>query len=54
MDAMEYGNIPQQRTRIFIVGFLDYEQCRRFSFPEPIDLTVDIDLRFSHAHASSF
>ena len=22
MDAMEYGNIPQQRTRIFIVAFL--------------------------------
>ena len=43
MDAMEYGNIPQQRTRIFIVGFLDYEQCRRFSFPEPIDLTVDMN-----------
>lgn len=27
MDAMEYGNVPQQRTRIFIVGFLDYTQC---------------------------
>lgn len=43
MDAMEYGNIPQQRTRIFIVGFLDYDQCRRFSFPEPIDLMVDMN-----------
>lgn len=43
MDAMEYGNIPQQRTRIFIVGFLDYDQCRRFSFPEPIGLTVDMN-----------
>ena len=43
MDAMEYGNIPQQRTRIFIVGFLDYEQCQRFSFPEPTDLTVDMN-----------
>lgn len=43
MDAMEYGNIPQQRTRIFIVGFLDYDQCRRFSFPKPIDLMVDMN-----------
>ena len=43
MDSMEYGNIPQQRTRIFIVGFLDYDQCRRFSFPEPIDLMVDMN-----------
>ncbi len=50
MDAMEYGNIPQQRTRIFIVGFLDYDQCRHFSFPEPINLTVDMnDLLDRHA-----
>ena len=40
MDALEYGNIPQHRERIFIVAFLDYEQCKRFSFPEPIPLTV--------------
>ncbi len=43
MDAMEYGNIPQQRTRIYIVGFLDYEQCDRFSFPEKIDLTANMN-----------
>jgi DNA (cytosine-5)-methyltransferase 1 len=43
MDAMEYGNIPQQRTRIFIVAFLDYDQCTRFSFPEPIPLTVSMN-----------
>jgi DNA (cytosine-5)-methyltransferase 1 len=43
MDAMEYGNIPQQRTRIFIVAFLDYEQCKHFSFPEPIPLTVNMN-----------
>ena len=43
MDAMEYGNVPQQRTRIFIVGFLDYAQCERFTFPEKIDLTVDMN-----------
>ena len=43
MDAMEYGNVPQQRTRLFIVGFLDYDQCKRFSFPEKQDLTVDMN-----------
>ena len=43
MDAMEYGNIPQQRTRIYIVGFLNYEQCERFKFPEKINLTVDMN-----------
>lgn len=43
MDAMEYGNIPQNRTRIYIVGFLDYEQCERFSFPDKIELTTDMN-----------
>lgn len=43
MDAMEYGNIPQQRTRIFIVAFLDYAQCDRFSFPEPIPLEIEMN-----------
>lgn len=43
MDAMEYGNIPQQRTRIFIVAFLNYEQCNRFRFPDPIPLTVGMN-----------
>ena len=38
MNATEYGNIPQHRERIFIVAFLDYEMCHRFSFPEAIPL----------------
>ena len=43
MDAMEYGNIPQQRTRIFIVAFLEDDVCDRFSFPGKIELTVDMN-----------
>ena len=43
MDAMEYGNIPQQRTRIFIVAFLEDDICDRFSFPGKIELTVDMN-----------
>ena len=43
MDAKEYGNVPQQRKRIFIVAFLDYEQCNRFQYPEPIDLTTSLN-----------
>ena len=38
MDATEYGNVPQIRTRIFIVAFLDNEMCDRFKFPEKIPL----------------
>ena len=43
MDAMEYGNIPQQRTRIFIVAFLDNNACDRFSFPLKIQLTTNMN-----------
>ena len=43
MDAMEYGNIPQQRTRIFIVAFLEDDICDRFSFPGKIELTIDMN-----------
>ncbi|MDR2899170.1 MAG: DNA (cytosine-5-)-methyltransferase [Clostridiales bacterium] len=42
MDANEYGNIPQPRSRIYIVAFLDYTMCDRFRFPEPIDLVQGI------------
>ena len=36
MDAIEYGNVPQHRTRIFIVAFLDNDKCEQFYFPEKI------------------
>ena len=39
MNALHYGNIPQNRERIFIVAFLDWEQCQRFEFPKEIPLT---------------
>ena len=32
------ANIPQNRVRIFIVGFLNIEACDRFTFPEVIPL----------------
>src|SRR3989344_5133746 len=39
LNSMEYGNIPQNRERIFIVGFLDKKKAEAFEFPEPIKLT---------------
>ena len=39
LNAMEYGNIPQNRERIYIVAFKDKEIYRRFDFPKPIKLT---------------
>lgn len=39
LNAMYYGNIPQNRERIYIVAFKDEELYKRFDFPEPIELT---------------
>ena len=43
MDAHVYGNLPQPRSRIYIVAFLDYNLCESFRFPDPIELTVGIN-----------
>jgi len=39
LNSMVHGNIPQNRERIFIVGFLDESLADAFEFPEPIILT---------------
>ena len=38
LNAMEYGNIPQNRERIYIVAFKDMEMYKSFEFPLPIPL----------------
>lgn len=43
MDAIEYSNIPQYRTRIFIVAFQDEIACNKFAFPEKIELTAQLN-----------
>ncbi|WP_343003244.1 DNA cytosine methyltransferase [Clostridium sp. 2218st1_F5_2218SCRN_220325] len=39
INAKDYGNIPQNRERIYIVGFKDKDAFERFNFPESIELT---------------
>jgi len=39
MNTMEYGNIPQNRERIYIIGFRKQDDYNRFVFPNPISLT---------------
>lgn len=39
LNSMTHGNIPQNRERIFIVGFLDKAKTEAFDFPEEIPLT---------------
>ncbi|MFZ3198843.1 MAG: DNA (cytosine-5-)-methyltransferase [Bacillus mycoides] len=43
MNTMAYGNIPQNRERIFIVGFREEEALNTFRFPNEIPLTRTID-----------
>ncbi|UXR74624.1 DNA cytosine methyltransferase [Staphylococcus sp. IVB6238] len=38
LNAKDYGNIPQNRERIYIVGFKNIEHYKNFEFPKPIDL----------------
>lgn len=42
LNAMYYGNIPQNRERIYIIGFLDKNAFKRFKFPQEIPLTKTI------------
>ncbi len=42
LNSMEYGNVPQNRERIYIVGFNDKAKIDAFEFPEPIKLTKQI------------
>ena len=39
LNGKDYGNIPQNRERIYIVGFLSKAQFDSFSFPNEIELT---------------
>lgn len=42
-NAKTHGNIPQERSRTFIVAFSDYDMMRQFKFPKEIPLTVGIE-----------
>ena len=42
LNAMEYGNIPQNRERIYIVAFKDKNIYKNFEFPLPIPLTAKL------------
>lgn len=39
LNSTDYGNIPQNRERIYIVGFRSKKAFDKFDFPEPIALT---------------
>ncbi len=42
LNTAYYGNIPQNRERVYIVGFRDKTKFLNFSFPYPVALTVGV------------
>ena len=42
LNAMEHGNIPQNRERIYIVAFKNKEIYKNFEFPFPVPLTTKL------------
>lgn len=42
LNSMEYGNVPQNRERIYVVGFLDEDSCNNFEFPNKVERTIKI------------
>lgn len=42
LNTMEFGNVPQNRERIYIVGFLDKDAYDKFTYPSAIPLTKNI------------
>lgn len=42
LNTCEYGNIPQNRERIFIIGFLNQDDYDRFEWPRKIKLSKTI------------
>lgn len=43
LNSCEYGNVPQNRERTYIVGFKDKAKAEKFTFPPKIPLTNTLD-----------
>jgi DNA (cytosine-5)-methyltransferase 1 len=48
LNSMTHGNVPQNRERIFIVGFLKKEYADAFQFPKKVKLTHTFKEFVSH------
>lgn len=56
LNGKDYGNIPQNRERIYIVGFRNKEAFRNFEFPEKVELTKGLNdvINFSEPQEDRF
>lgn len=43
MNTMEYGNLPQNRERLYILAFKEEKDFNKFRFPEPVKLTTTLE-----------
>ncbi len=43
MNSMEFGNVPQNRERVYIVGFKNRKPMERFAWPQPVNLNKRIE-----------
>lgn len=43
LNGKDYGNIPQNRERIYIVGFNNKNAYDAFEFPEPVEMTTTLN-----------
>lgn len=50
LNAMDYGNIPQNRERIYIVAFLNEEDYKNFEFPDHIIRTLKLTDVIDYRH----
>lgn len=42
LNSMDYANVPQNRERVFIVGFKDKKKLQEFNFPTKVELKKTI------------
>ncbi|MDK2818033.1 MAG: DNA cytosine methyltransferase [Spirochaetota bacterium] len=64
LNAIHYGNIPQNRERIYIIAFKNKKQYQKFEFPNPQELTTklsdvidyekQVDSRYYYTNTCSF
>ncbi|MGL4562197.1 MAG: DNA cytosine methyltransferase [Brevinema sp.] len=54
INTAEYGNIPQNRERFYLVAFNDKKLCDEFEFPKPIALTTKIKDYIFHCDDERF
>jgi len=43
LNTKDYGNVPQNRERIYIVGFKSEKLRHNFEFPDPAPLTIKVE-----------